>query len=75
MVALSGGGGGSNRSWHSQFWVHPLPPPGSLSFVATWPEFGVAEARVELEAEVILSAAARATVLWPEEPDASLGGA
>jgi hypothetical protein len=68
LIVTSEGGGGSDRSWHSRFWVYPLPTPGPLSFVATWPAFDVAEVRVDLEADMILSAATRALVLWPEAP-------
>ncbi len=62
LFVRPGSGGGSGRSWHSRFWAYPLPPPGPVSFVATWPEFGIAEARAEIEAETILEAAARAIV-------------
>jgi len=75
LVVMSAGGGGSDRSWHSRFWVYPLPPPGPLSFVATWPAFGIAEARVELDADAVLSAASRAIVLWPEAAGEPLGEA
>ena len=75
LVVMSAGGGGSERSWHSRFWVYPLPPAGPLSFVAAWPAFGVTEVRLELEAEAILSAASRALVLWLEEPGAPRGEA
>ena len=69
LVVVPAGSGGSDRSWHGRFWVHPLPPPGPLSFVAAWPDFAVTEARIELEADAILSAAERANALWPEAPD------
>ncbi len=69
LVVVPAGSGGSDCSWHGRFWVYPLPPPGPLAFVATWPDYAVAEARVELEADLLLSAAGRAIALWPEAPD------
>ncbi|MBS2965192.1 hypothetical protein KGA66_19235 [Actinocrinis puniceicyclus] len=75
LVVHPCGGGGSDRSSHERYWVYPLPTPGPLSFIATWPAFGITEARIELEAEAVLSAAARAIVLWPEAPGRPLGEA
>ena len=40
-----GGSGGSARRWDGNFWVHPLPPEGPVTFVASWPEYGAAETR------------------------------
>ncbi|MGH3415951.1 MAG: hypothetical protein ACRDSS_05755 [Actinocrinis sp.] len=74
VVVMPGGGGGSDRSWSSRYWIHPLPSPGRLSFVATWPAFGVTEARVDVEADAILAASSRALELWPEAPGPALGG-
>jgi hypothetical protein len=48
--------------------VHPLPPDGPVTFVAAWPEHGVAETRTQLDAAAIHAAVARAVTLWPEEP-------
>jgi hypothetical protein len=73
LVVMPDSSGGSDRKWYSRFWVYPLPPSGPVVFVATWPAFGVAEARVELEADAILSAASRAIVLWPEREGEPLG--
>jgi len=63
------GGGGGGRSWDQDFWVHPLPPEGPVTFVASWLEYGVTETRVELDGAVIREAAQRAVTLWPEEPE------
>lgn len=75
IIVHPAGGGGSDRSWHQRYWVYPLPPPGRLLFLATWPAFGVTEARAEIEADAILAAAARTIVLWPEAPGQPLGEA
>ena len=71
-----GGSGGTARRWDGRFWVHPLPPPGPVTFVAAWPECGAAETRTELDGAAIRTAAARAVILWPEDPEINpLGGA
>lgn len=69
-----GSSGGTAGRWDGEFWVHPLPPQGPVTFVASWPDYGVAETRVELDGTAIRAAAARAVVLWPEEPEIDLGG-
>ncbi len=62
------GGGGSDRSWHQEAWIWPLPPPGPLTFVCEWPAVGIAETRVAVDASVVTEAAARARVVWPGPP-------
>lgn len=73
LVVEHGSSGGSARRWDGNFWVHPLPPDGPVTFVASWPEYGAAETRAGLDGTVIRAAAARAVVLWPEEPETGLG--
>jgi len=48
-----------------RFWLWPLPPPGPLAFVCEWPKKGIGERRVDIDASVVLDAAARAEPLWP----------
>ncbi len=74
LVLQQGGGGGNARRWDGEFWVHPLPPEGPVTFVASWPRYGAAETRAELDGSAIRAAAARAVVLWPEEPESESGG-
>jgi len=74
LVLWPGGGGGSDRRWDGTFWVHPVPPDGPVTFVAAWPEYGVAETQAELDGAAIRAAAARAVILWPEEPEIDPGG-
>ena len=38
-------GGGSARRWDHDFWVHPLPPDGPVTWIASWLEHGVTETR------------------------------
>jgi hypothetical protein len=74
LVLQQGGGGGSARRWDGEFWVHPLPPLGPVTFVASWPEYGAAETRAELDGSAIREAAGRAVILWPEDPESEPGG-
>lgn len=74
LVLQHDGSGGNARRWDGQFWVHPLPPEGPVTFVASWQEYGVAETRAELNGSAIREAAARAVILWPEEPESEPGG-
>ena len=69
LVLQQGGGGGSGRSQDWDFWVHPLPPDGPVTLVASWTEHGIAESRAELDGAAIRAAAERAVTLWPEGPE------
>lgn len=69
-----GSSGGTAGRWDAEFWVHPLPPEGPVTFVASWPDYGVAETRAELDGAAFRAAAARAVILWPEEPEFDPGG-
>jgi hypothetical protein len=82
-VMNPGGGGGGGGSWCQTQWVWPLPPPGTLTLVCEWPAMDIPLTRSELDAQLILDAAARAQVIFyeehlPEPPDeddgASPGG-
>jgi hypothetical protein len=70
---MSSGGGGTDRSWHARVWLWPLPPEGSLTLAFAWPDEGVDEATVQVDATAIVRAAARAVELWPDERPASPG--
>jgi hypothetical protein len=69
LVLLQDGGAGSERQWDGYIWVHPLPPDGPVTFVASWLLYGVPETRAELDGSAIREAAARAVILWPDGPD------
>lgn len=62
-------GGGTPLSFLSRWWAWPLPPKGSLDFVAEWPAYGLPESRVTLDAGLILDAAQHSIQLWPETGD------
>lgn len=60
-------GGGGPHSFVSRWWSWPLPPAGPLEFVCEWPAFGIAESRAGVDAQLILDAAGRSVLLWPED--------
>jgi hypothetical protein len=64
---------GSDQRWDGLLWVHPLPPDGPVTFVASWPAYEVGESQAEVDGAAIRAAAARAIILWPEEPENDLG--
>lgn len=68
LVLREVGTGGTDRQWDGRFWVHPLPAAGPVTFIASWLLYDLAEARAELDSSVIREAAARAVILWPDEP-------
>jgi hypothetical protein len=50
----------------------PLPPPGPLAFVCEWPAAGIAVTRSEIDAQLVLDAADRAQLIFPD--DGNRGG-
>jgi hypothetical protein len=68
LVLAQQGGGGGELSVDQTFWVAPLPPPGPLTVVLTWPGFGMAESRTVLDGAAIRAAASHSQVLWPPQP-------
>jgi hypothetical protein len=72
-VLHGGGGGGGGGRWRQTEWVWPLPPPGPLAFVCEWPAAGIPETRKEIDAQLILDAAQRAQVIFPDD-DGPQGG-
>lgn len=61
-------GGGGDLTVDQSYWVSPLPPDGPVTFVLSWPGFGMPESRTELDGALIIAAAARSVRLWPEQP-------
>ena len=78
-VLRTGGGGGGDSEWRQSIWVWPLPPPGPLAFVCEWPVAGIELTRVEIDAQQLIDAAARAQRIFGEpagesDADASSSG-
>ena len=44
------GSAGVSRSITCSYWLSPLPPAGPVRFVCAWPECGIPEHRVEIDA-------------------------
>jgi hypothetical protein len=63
LVLSQQGGGGSARRWDQNFWVHPLPPDGPVTLIASWLEHDVTETRAELDGAAIRAAAGRGPIL------------
>ena len=53
-------------AWEVDVWVWGLPPPGPLAFVCEWPARIIPETRVEIDAGLVLDAAATAVPFFPE---------
>ncbi|WP_460972999.1 hypothetical protein [Prescottella soli] len=51
----------------ADYYLSPLPPPGSLVVTIAYPEFGIPPSRIEIGADAILDAATRVTRLWPKD--------
>ena len=67
-LLASRGASGGGRTFDSDYWLTPLPPPGDLVVVCAWPAFGIPETSTVLDGEVLQTAAQLAVVLWPDEP-------
>lgn len=68
LVLSPSGGGGGGRTYEQSFWVSPVPPAGAVTFVCSWPAFGIAESRAVLDATALQAAAGRSALLWPPSP-------
>lgn len=65
-VGSEGGRLGRGAYWDLELAVQPLPPPGPLAFVCAWPARDIPEVRVEIDAELVLDAAAAAVPFFAE---------
>jgi hypothetical protein len=66
-VLHPGGGGGGGGNWRQSIWIWPLRPTGRLAFVCEWPAAGVPLTRHEIDAQLILDAAAHAQLLFNDD--------
>jgi hypothetical protein len=73
LLQPSGGGGGGGGRWRHGFYVWPLPPAGTLTFVCEWPAVTIELTRSEIDTDLLRAAAAEAVVLWEDEPGPGSG--
>jgi hypothetical protein len=66
-VGSEGGRLGRGALWDLELVIQPLPPPGPLAFVCAWPARGIPEVWVEIDAGLVLDAAAAAVPFFPTE--------
>jgi len=67
LVLVPQGGSGAELAVDQGFWVAPLPPPGPVTVVVTWPGFGLEETRTVLDGDRLLTAATASQILWPPQ--------
>lgn len=63
-VLRTGGGYSGGGEWSQRMWVWPLPPPGPLAFVCEWPAAGIGLTRHEIDAQLVIDAAARSRQIF-----------
>jgi hypothetical protein len=66
-VGSEGGRLGRGAFWDLELAVQPLPPLGPLAFVCAWPGRGIPEVRAEIDAGLVLDAAAAAVPFFASE--------
>jgi hypothetical protein len=66
-VGSEGGRLGRGACWDLELAIQPLPPPGPLAFVCAWPSRGIPEVWVEIDAGLVLDAAAAARPFFASE--------
>jgi len=59
------GGGGGGDWWDQDYWMWPLPSEGPLTFVASWPAYGVGESSAEVDGTELRRCAEAAETIWP----------
>lgn len=59
---------GSPLVWTAEYWLHPLPPAGSLVLGCRWPDRRIPETLAQLEADPLLAAAAGSRPVWQSGP-------
>jgi hypothetical protein len=60
-----GGHGGRNRvTMNHDYWVWPLPEPGTIRVSCEWPLVGISLSTAEIDGAALVEAATRALPLW-----------
>jgi len=65
-ILSPGGGSGSDGELNEQYWLWPLPPPGTLTLAFEWPSKGIELSTKEVDAGLIIDASKLSEVLWPD---------
>jgi hypothetical protein len=63
LVRMTSGGGGSS-GMRTEFWIHPLPPPGPVEVIVGLPTLDDLEQSVIVDGDMIIDASRRAQVIW-----------
>lgn len=66
-VLMGRGGGGDDRAVERDYWLWPLPPPGTLKVVCQWPQLGIDPTTSTIDAHEIEAAASRSQAVWPAD--------
>jgi hypothetical protein len=69
MRLLDGHGG--EGKYEMRYWVAPIPPVGQLVLECEWLAASLEQAQVEIDANVIRDASARAKVIFPRKRHSS----
>ena len=62
-----GGGGGNGERYEHNFFLWPVPGPGTVTLVCEWSTHGIPETTVELDAQPMIDASRRRRPIWPED--------
>jgi hypothetical protein len=57
-------GSGGAEEFTAQFWLSPLPSAGDLTWRVAWPELGVHDQTITVQADELIKAAGKAERLW-----------
>jgi hypothetical protein len=68
---ISSGGGGNRDEWRMKTWLWPLPPPGLMTFVMSWPKLEIPEAAASKDSNELIEAAAYAKQIWVDDENAA----
>jgi hypothetical protein len=61
----SGSGGHDRVTMNHDYWVWPLPEPGTIQVSCEWPLVAIALSTVEIDGAVLVEAAERVLPPWP----------
>lgn len=68
FIHRGGGSGGGRRdrvTMNNDYWVWPLPEPGTIRVSCEWPLVDIALSTVEIDGAALVEAATRVLPLWP----------